>query len=517
MSSTGSIMRAAIVAIASGIACGGAGRAPSEPAAAAPPAARDGRDVRTPSAFRDLVMNAAACRTPPRLQLTHDDARADAAAVERIVRRGWAGFETMSAAGVDFDALFAGLLRWIDRAPEVIGVDDFQAELVRALRPAADNHLAFFWFTEKGHAKRTAVGRHEQAYTADFLVLPSGVVFSALAPKGSRLASCEGHDVRALLRPTVFLASDVPTLASRPIVLAEAPPAPLHCTLSLSDRTLRALEIPLRRLHIGRDAPKAGPPPPAFELRDTPLPVVTLRSLWSGNEGELAAFVASGARLRDSKAIVVDVRGNGGGSDTYAKDFLAQLTSQTLKGAIVDRLDSDVTRQGIVNDNTCQIAEGLTDPAALRDANERLAYGNRVVAEAEGAGTPLRVWKPRSVVTNGHAGAPFAAPLVTLVDNGCASACESFVSHARQLEHSVVVGENSGGVGVFGEVLVYRLPKSGLGMTAGMKHFHDPDPTRDVPEGRGHLPDYWLDSDEPLVLSERIAECLAKPVCPLRP
>ena len=241
-----------------------------------------------------------------------------------------------------------------------------------------------------------------------------------------------------------------------------------------------------------------------------------MRTFWSAKETELAAFVASGAKLRAAKAIVVDLRGNGGGSDTYAKDWLAQLTNQKLVGAIVDRLDSDVTRQGIVNDNTCELAEGIDDEAALRETNERLAYGSRVVDEAEASGVPLRAWKPRTVTTEGRAPTAFTAPLVSLVDNVCASACESFVSHARQLSGAVVVGENTGGVGIFGEVLVYRLPKSGLGMSAGMKYFHDPEPSREVPEGRGHLPDYWLDSEDAEKDALRIAECLSKPACALR-
>jgi hypothetical protein len=450
--------------------------------------------------FRDLVMTPAACRTPPHPFVSRDEARADAAAVERIIRRGWAGFETMSASGVDWAAVFGGLDQWIAQAPEPIAVESFQDRLVLALHAAADNHLAFFWFTEKGHARRKAVGRHEQAYTAD-------------VPKRAKLLTCDGRPASAVLAPTVIADGGVLALATRPIVLAESPPPPLHCTMAVEDGSVQSVELPMRRLRVAKRAEGSSS---AFDLRTGPLPFVTIRTFWSGKDTELAAFVASGPTLRDSRAIIVDVRGNGGGSDSYAKDWLAQLTSQRLVGSVVDRLDSDVTRQGIVNDNTCQLAEGLDDAAALKEAGERLAYGNKVVAEAEAAGAPLRMWRSRSVVTDGRAPSPFRAPLVVLVDNGCASACESFVSHAKQLERSVVVGENSGGVGVFGEVLVYRLPKSGLGMSAGMKYFHDPDPRRAVPEGRGHLPDYWLDGDDSPGLAERIAECLAKPSCPLR-
>ena len=159
------------------------------------------------STFRELVMTAEDCKAAPRASITRAEAAADAAVVERIVRRGWAGLDVMTKSGVDFAALFADLARWIADAPEPIAVGVFHDRLVQALRPAADNHMAFFEY-------------------------------------------------------------------------------------------------------------------------------LTVRTFWSAKDTELSAFVASGEKLREAKAIVVDLRGNGGGSDTYAKDWLAQLTNQKLVGAI---------------------------------------------------------------------------------------------------------------------------------------------------------------------------------------
>ena len=65
------------------------------------------------STFRDLVMTPDQCKAPPRATISRAEALADASVVERIVRRGWAGFETMTRTGADFDAVFAALARWI--------------------------------------------------------------------------------------------------------------------------------------------------------------------------------------------------------------------------------------------------------------------------------------------------------------------------------------------------------------------------------------------------------------------
>lgn len=103
--------------------------------------------------------------------------------------------------------------------------------------------------------------------------------------------------------------------------------------------------------------------------------------------------------------------------------------------------------------------------------------------------------------------------LVVLVDGECASACESLVSYARQVPGTLVVGENTAGVGVFGEVRPYRLPRSGIWMQAGRKWFHDADPARAIVEGVGHQPDIWLDGGDLRLRAETIARCAQRQEC----
>ena len=101
----------AVLALSCAAACGGSpATAPRE--SAIPP--EHGGDAGQPSMFRDLVMTPAECTSPPVDRISRADARAAPAIVERIVRRGWAGFGTRVAGGVDFDALFATLVRWLD-------------------------------------------------------------------------------------------------------------------------------------------------------------------------------------------------------------------------------------------------------------------------------------------------------------------------------------------------------------------------------------------------------------------
>ena len=86
---------------------------------------------------------------------------------------------------------------------------------------------------------------------------------------------------------------------------------------------------------------------PVVSIEDKPFPTIKLRSFWRGDGSELERFVSSAERLRSAKAIVVDVRGNAGGSDEYARRWFADLTSGTLGGTVVELLESDVTREDL--------------------------------------------------------------------------------------------------------------------------------------------------------------------------
>lgn len=73
------------------------------------------------------------------------------------------------------------------------------------------------------------------------------------------------------------------------------------------------------------------------------------------------------------------------------------------------------------------------------------------------------------------------------------SAGEDFLSYSKSLPDITIVGENSGGVGTFGEIRSYVLPNSKIRLNFPSKIFL----SKYAEEGIGFLPDYWLDSSKP--------------------
>ena len=83
---------------------------------------------------------------------------------------------------------------------------------------------------------------------------------------------------------------------------------------------------------------------------------------------------------------------------------------------------------------------------------------------------------------------------IILVNRNTLSTSEIAVSMAKCLEASILIGENTGGMLAFGETLYYQLPHSRLRLILPHKIFL-PNGLR---EGRGFLPDFWLDSHDPV-------------------
>lgn len=423
----------------------------------------------------DLVVTHADCTKPPARMISHRDAAADLDVVERVLRRGYAGFEPLARRGVDWTAAFAKLRDDLAALPEPIDVEQLRDWLATELAFTNDNHLGVYTVASDGsHASRSA-GSHLDAFAAPSIAVErvDGAWHAAAnLPQlgGEPVTHCEPE---VEMRPVVNGGRRIWV----PIALAHHQPDAIRC--ELASGTMSSLALPITGSYRNG---------PAFERREAGAPILRLRSFDPTKRTELDAFVATAVELRNAKAIVLDVRGNQGGSDDFVRAWFRDLTSDTLHGPTIDMLISDVNAQGTSNLATCH--GGISQ---LRPSD-------------------YRVWKTFALDDKGRAPAPYRGTIVVVTDRDCASSCESLVHYARQLPNTIVVGENTAGTGVFGEVVPYRLPRSGIWLQAGTKWFHDRVRNQTAIEGTGYLPDLWLDKPDDTTV-DNLARCVADPAC----
>jgi len=462
-----------------------------------------------PLPAEQLLIEYGSCAAPAAAALSRDQVLQDLELLELALRQGYAGFDELARQGLDWEALFHDMRAGVARLREPISTARLQDYALQHLAATGDQHLALFRVTEEGWWIWRSAGAHQDPWIAEPRLLRDEQG-GWRDPTGRILAGCQGYDLDALLQPV--LASLEPLeLAWAPLLLAQAEPPPLQCDLGGE-----AVELPLRPLP-SQDLGE-GPAYEATALQGMQL--LRLRDL-SLEQGQLlAAFAAAGRELA-SEPVLLDLRGNGGGSDRTALEFFGGRSSTALACNDVARLESLVTLLGRTNWRRCSLdREQDPDRRQELEAELRRLAARRALATVaqQRDGHASRSWERWTPELSASVSSDEPAPLVALMDRGCASSCETAALLARQLPDGLLLGENSGGVGVFGESLRYRLPNSGLNLMLGSKHFQHPDPALAVQEGVGHIPDLWLVEGDAQVAAQAVLACLGEESCaePLR-
>ncbi len=74
-----------------------------------------------------------------------------------------------------------------------------------------------------------------------------------------------------------------------------------------------------------------------------------------------------------------------------------------------------------------------------------------------------------------------------------ASSGEAAIAYAKSCKNVVFIGSASSGMGQYGDCKTYQLINSKIIITLGYKVFQ-----MQFDEGKGYIPDYWIDSSNPL-------------------
>lgn len=238
---------------------------------------------------------------------------------------------------------------------------------------------------------------------------------------------------------------------------------------------------------VGWETAVFEPPMTTYETyrTDGGIPVVVSR-LFPAEDEKLPRFVADAADLADESIVIVDIRGNNGGSSLWGEHWLENLTGVVpTEDEVVSVLWTETAVQGKIN-----AATYLGYSGAIMDfLHADLAFVKNAAPE-QWVTFPMPLM---SLIPNED------QLIVVLIDKGVASSGEAFIGYLRQLENVVFVGENSGGMGQFGELARFVLPNTGLTIQFGTKLFLPPDLS--LVEGIGYLPDVWVPADQALARS----------------
>ncbi|MCP4674862.1 MAG: redoxin domain-containing protein [Deltaproteobacteria bacterium] len=214
-------------------------------------------------------------------------------------------------------------------------------------------------------------------------------------------------------------------------------------------------------LHRGKKAQPSMEGESKWELMKGDIPILRVRALF----GDVQKMPLSASELRDHPAIILDLRGNGGGADSYVIEWCTRFSMQDFM--FYDGYAEFQGGNSLGNRWRCAIDIGL--PGAKDNAQSTM---------------PSK---------------PYGGKIVALVDNAVGSSGEVFAILIGQIKGSLLIGENTMGAITYGNVdQTLTLPSSRIWIRVGRTKF--------IPAGRptkesfGLFPDYWIDSLRPIEL-----------------
>ncbi len=461
-----------------------------EPEALEGPLAEYIGTLHRPTTFKDMA-------SPPDEgcpdSITAEETLEDVDMLAYILENGYSGYHYWMGRGVDFDAVFDSVRALADD-DGMVALADIESTIAAGLSDIQDGHLRM-----TGHAAHGFLQR-KCAYFADVIVEP---------------ADEAGFDDRPVYVVGQSLAEDVepgmvyvgPEDRLFPILSREgtqqyqlgvlskeyATRAPFSFLAARGSEMTAALMLPLHECRLTQAESWTGPVFSTAEVDGVDL--VRVRSFGFHHDSLLREFVQSGQELADSDRLVVDITGNGGGNSEYPRDFVSGLNGGMAQWRLYY---ADLCSPATVGAAAAiPLTEGMAEPRAeyielMRQTLERLRE------------TPVRNWLNVTQEVPPRRTGAFKGRVVLLTDRGVASSGEAFIDYARSIPQAVTVGENSAGIGTFGDVLQYWLPNSRIRLQVPHKIFLMPG----FQEGVGFTPDYWLDSSNPV---PELVEWMNKP------
>ena len=233
------------------------------------------------------------------------------------------------------------------------------------------------------------------------------------------------------------------------------------------------------------------PPPPvpaplAYRALTTTTAYLRLPSFDGGLQAQLDSVYRRVA-ASPPQNLIIDVRGNGGGSDNNVVPLVPLLYTAPFQ-------DDQLEEYYATPDNVARFAEyyrGMKrdsmgyGASALQHFRATLRWLQRV-PKGQFQADPTATLK----TFTGTAGLPNR--VVILYDRGCASSCETLLFWAKHSTKTTLAGENSGGFVGYGNVFSVATPCLGLQLRATTLRL----PNQVAYEGIGIAPDVRLAPDE---------------------
>lgn len=421
------------------------------------------KNISAPAVFMEISKLE---KTTPPQTITKQQALEDIEMIKYLFDNAYSGKEYWENNGVDFASMYNKLNEYANKN-ESVEISALESIICESLSEISDGHLSI-----EGSG-RYSFFKHNDAYFADLLIEKNGNEYSVIKSNEDAVQpGAKFIDSEKLLFKTL-----------------SAPSRQHYLIGKLSRKYIQNLKVKFDsgaqsiRLHNCKISSPCESND-IFTVKEIDgVTVLKVSSFGSNHDEKLRQYSQYGSKLRGEPHFILDLRFNGGGSSRYSEEFFKNLntTAHWLKAGGV--LNSPPTAQSWANDDYDSAAPFLKE--MILEARELVKKLKK---------EPSRTWDlfyDNMVQQMGD----YKGKSIIISNRKVASSGEATIAYSKSVSGNIVVGENSGGVGTFGEVLTYMLKNSKIYFNLPSKLFLSPQ----LKEGSGYMPDLWLDSSEPAV------------------
>jgi hypothetical protein len=191
-----------------------------------------------------------------------------------------------------------------------------------------------------------------------------------------------------------------------------------------------------------------------MDLEKGKIGYISIKSFMDGNlDEDMKTIQPYLEGIKDYKALLIDIRGNGGGTNTYWADMVERLIDEPLEERYYMAFRGGEFEEGFFKEMFGGGFEKLTPISEIDKENfqnsppelkKDFKYYDKFTNKFE---------------PNNHIG--FKGKIYLLVDKHVFSASEQFATFAKSTGFATLVGEKTGGDGIGFEPVICSLPNSG--------------------------------------------------------
>ncbi|MBU7023160.1 MAG: hypothetical protein HXS40_03250 [Theionarchaea archaeon] len=218
------------------------------------------------------------------------------------------------------------------------------------------------------------------------------------------------------------------------------------------------------------------------------IPVVRIRSFSDHHSDYLNTFISTAQKYRGAPCLIIDLRGNGGGNEQWPRKWVTRFTGQEpSNNRYFTEFISKTTMMGRRN-----YFEYLLD--LYPDTYQYQTDFDHFEAQAEAFENQYMHPHWTGPFSEGSRAIPSDTTLIVVINGSVASAAEGFIMYLQQVENVVLVGENTMGALVFGQMTLHKLPNSALSVRLPIS-LNIP-LNLELREERGFFPDVWIPAED---------------------